>query len=509
MKNKIILALLLVATVATAQLAQINLTNRQTNVVTETVVFSIPGVVTNTGTITRTNIILGDTTAVAFGKVDTGWLWLGTVVRATNSTSGLIPYSTNSAAGYFWAPPPAGGSGGSDTNKVPIQSGGAFNLTDTNRLTLIGTNSYYTIATVTFPNGTWGDTNRDGTYYASDGSYGAGSLTNSKGEVVFVSDITSNLQSRVFSIWVTNGVGSGVYYPVSKNYAIFTNAIPSLSTNLSTNAFPVVVTGANYSGINQSYATPDTNITVLTFYYGQTDTNWYMKHAADGPGSQACWNIFKYPDVIPYYNLTNGAVNTTAPVGVWTNFQWAGTPFQGTNPCPITTGSSNIVSTNAIYRWAYYSTNAWRFFSNSNGYTISIGENITAVGQTNLFYVTNCPFVPDPAVTYYGNNTNPVIFNITNDYALAFNEPSHFFFGSIPGDAEIVFVSAGTNNTATLTNWVNSSGGSSSSGGFYSYIGGTGCGGVPDGFKFLQVGNPKTYGIYCNGGSQKIIPEVH
>lgn len=518
MKTKIILATLLLSLPAFGQLLSINTTNRTTNTVTSQAYQTAPGFYTNllTTSVNSNNVIVGDTLPDAFYKVGYNFNYLKTSVRTNGGTNGQIPVINPAVSGGFMWTNASSGSG-TDTNKVPIYNGGATNLTVTNTFKLTSTTPYYTVASVTFTNGSWGDTNRDGTYYPSDGTYGPGSLTNGNGEVIFITDIYSNLQTRVSSIWVTNGVGAGYYYPISKAYAVFTNITGSpTSTNFITQSGTslVVITNAGIASANQVYAT--NNVPFANYYKGISDPNWQLHVSFVSPSYW--WYLQNSSDSKFYYAISNGPT-ANLPVGQWTTNVSAVTSSQGytgdASPAPqssVLTNQTYQIVVGLTYFWATYSTNAWRFYSSSDATFVPDSETIIVTSYTNSFYVTNVPYVPPSSLTYTANNGNPVIFNTTNDYALTFNEPSIFFFGSIPGAGGIAFVSAGTNNTTTLTDWANQSGGSSS-GGFYNYIGNNDCGSLgPNStegtWKFIQLGNPRTYGIYCNDGSMKIIPET-
>lgn len=435
---KITTTILLLATfTACGQLQQINTSNRQTNVVTSTRLMTAPGFFTNLPvTLTETNIVIGDTLATSFGKVNNGWLWLGIVVRATNASNGYIPYYTNSSPFYFWSAPPTGGGGTS--NAIPIYSGGGTNLTVTNRFNLVSTVPNIGIGTLTISN------------YGVFTAVGNGYYTNTNGVAITIigtgagpgvggnptsppwgtNTITTNntypwngYASQVNLIQVTNGVGTGWYYPLDPLHYIFVSQTNKPgSTNVYTSS--VIFSGSSRAGANQGYISNST-----TLWTGVTDSSYTMNYNGN---PLFRWIIYQGAD----HNIQSKAASAgTPPTGFWDG----GTAGGGRADL----GLSTNYTTNATVYWTYYSTNAWRFFSSTNPVTfVSPAQTIYATNPTAIFYVTNCAINPvtnssptNSSTAYPNNYGTNVIF-----YGWYQGTNGYYWSGYIPGTSNIMVI---------------------------------------------------------------------
>jgi hypothetical protein len=450
MKTKIIaLFALLLAVTAPAQITNINYTTVYSpTTYTNFLRMTIPGVATNvTVTIVTTNSQVGDSLTLTAIKINSNFHTvtnsLGTNVLTqasvafvnnqfaayyvtngavlTNATSlgtpGLIPYSTNDTIGYYWAAPPAGGSGGTFTSSnlaalfglsYAVYTNGTYYIltfqaqTDTNHVTLTGgvdcTGSAGNMnQTYTLTNGVYVGNNNDGWTLATDG----------------------------YGNWY---IGDDYF---STNFP-YTWA-PIACTNPPTGSYnqiyvPVYTPATNISGLNGGGTTtnaPDVDPFILTQAGLGTNTTLFGTNFISGTTFYQPVTVAVSSNVVVSTNVSivnNKVANTNQLVVILAGASFAnGTYFYATNYyknpwCLITnsTGRNWELFASADYPTAYYyyatngvittSSNAWKVGSEIHVPTVAYG--LTNYLTTNTVYTTN--------VTFYTNSTY-----LTNSAAVA------------------------------------------------------------------------------------------
>ena len=485
--KKLAALILLLAFPALAQIAYVNTTQLTTNTAVHYFIQTLPGQYTNElVTALETNVIKGETLPVGFGKVNANFLWLSSAIRTNGAAAnGYIPYKTNNATGYYWAAPPSGG-GGSATNAVLIYNGGATNLTVTNQFTLIS-GPFLKYASVTLSN--------ECTYYDS----GLGYLTNCAGKVLWAepydgangyfgdstsgltntgwmtntvvvtntvgtntvvvtntvgtltNSITTNnvfplnyLSSQVNYINVTNGPGSGWYYPIDALHYIFAQ---SSYTGVSTNTYTasLIFSSCSLAGANQGYTSNST-----TLWTGITDSSYSFNYVG-APNFR--WFVYHGAD----HNVQSKAGSAgTPPITA----SWDGGSASG----GVTTlGLATNYTTNVLVYFTCYVTNAWRFYSSTNPVTFSSpAQTYTGTGIGERFYVTNITISPvtnysstNVAATYAANSNQLVTF-----YGWNATQTGYPITNYIPGGTGYSNVTYWTNVTITVTTGGGSGGGS-------------------------------------------------